>query len=272
MTLLDTLIDDYRADIAAWTDPYGHPIIELLTLFDGGPSVHVVRDDLLLYGSKIRFLDYLVGHFPRTANIQEWVFGSCPATGYAQISLGYVCKRYGKRAVLFMAERKELHPYQIRAQALGVDFRWVNFGRLTVTQAAARRYADEDTAIRKVLPIGLEHPIVSLAIEKVAVSLPLQPAEVWSVGSSGSLNRGLQKAWPTADVHVVSVGHSMDDRERGRATLHRTRYRFDEPVDDDDRPPFPSAPTYDAKAWHVMRDYYHEHEAAGPILFWNVGA
>ena len=39
------------------------------------------------------------------------------------------------------------------------------------------------------------------------------------------------------------------------------------PVSDIDKPPFPSAPTYDAKAWKFIK----EHASRG-ALFWNVGA
>jgi hypothetical protein len=102
---------------------------------------------------------------------------------------------------------------------------------------------------------------------KVARSLPLSPKEVWTVGSSGTLNRSLQLAWPDAEIHVVSVGHTMKEREIGRAIYHRSELKFDKPVKPEDAPPFPSAPTYDAKAWKFIR----EHASSG-ALFWNVGA
>jgi hypothetical protein len=35
-------------------------------------------------------------------------------------------------------------------------------------------------------------------------------------------------------------------------------------------PPFPSAPTYDAKGWQPMMDWYKTHEKKGDVLFWNV--
>ena len=92
-------------------------------------------------------------------------------------------------------------------------------------------------------------------------------SEVWSVGSSGTLTRGLQMAFPDKDVHVVSVGHSMKQNEVGRAILHRSDLKFTQEVKEEDTPPFPSVPTYDAKAWKIIR----EHAKPG-ALFWNVGA
>ena len=120
-----------------------------------------------------------------------------------------------------------------------------------------------------VLPLGLEHPSVLGSIIKVARNLPVTPNEVWTVGSSGTLNRGLQFAWPHATIHVVSVGHTMNEREIGRAIYHRSEYKFDQPVKVEEMPPFPSAPTYDAKAWKFIQELS---DKKGTTLFWNVGA
>ena len=120
-----------------------------------------------------------------------------------------------------MAKRdeKNLTEYQKRGIELGVDYHWVENGMLTVTQKRAKDYAAESSD-RMVLPLGLEHPSVLGSIIKVARSLPITPDEVWTVGSSGTLNRGLQFAWPHATIHVVSVGHTMNEREIGRAIYH----------------------------------------------------
>jgi len=258
--------EEYLELIGDWEDPNPKPVVEIHN------GIHVVRDDLLGYGSKVRFVDYFIGHAQENKNVKELVFGSCPATGYAQISLPVVCKRYGKKAVLFMAKRSmdKLHPYQKRGIELGTDYRWVNMGMLNVTQAHAKWYAEEAPEIRRVLPIGLEHPTVLSSIIKVARALPVKPKEVWSVGSSGTMNRGLQLAFPDAEIHVVQVGHNMKEREIGRAIHHTSLYKFDKPVKNSELPPFPSALTYDAKGWKPMIDYYNEHEKKGDVLFWNV--
>ena len=144
---------------------------------------------------------------------------------------------------------------------------WVNLGMLAVTKKRAQEYYEENKSEREVLPIGLEHPSVIASFIKVARSIKYTPTEVWSVGSSGTLNRSLQLAWPDAKIHVVSVGHKMSDREIGKAQYWRSDLDFDKPVSDIDKPPFPSAPTYDAKAWKFIK----EHASRG-ALFWNVGA
>jgi hypothetical protein len=253
----------YLKIVKDWIDPNPEPVLKM------HEDYIVLRDDLLGAGTKVRGIDYLIGHMPEFKETKEWVFGSCPATGYAQISLPVVCGKYDKKAVLFMAERKRenLHGYQLKGLSLGADYRWVPNGMLNVTQKRAKDYVSENSTERALLPLGLEHPSVIGSFIKVARSLPLSPKEVWTVGSSGTLNRSLQLAWPDAEIHVVSVGHTMKEREIGRAIYHRSELKFDKPVKPEDAPPFPSAPTYDAKAWKFIR----EHASSG-ALFWNVGA
>ena len=91
-------------------------------------------------------------------------------------------------------------------------------------------------------------------------------SEIWTVGSSGTLSRGLQKAFPELEVHVISVGHKMSEREIGRAKFYKSPYKFDKPIKPIEAPPFPSAPTYDAKAWPFLKEF-----AKPNALFWNVG-
>lgn len=267
---LEPSAEEYLELVRDWKDPNPDPVLE------EHEGIIVVRDDLLKYGSKIRSIDYLIGHDPSYSHVKEWVFGGCPRYGYAQISLPYVCNQYGKKSVLFMAGKAnagdgippiKLHEYQQKGIDLGADYRWLNFGMLSNTKARAKDYYDESPETRALLPLGLEHPTVMASMIKVARNLPVKPKEIWSVGSSGTLSRSLQLAFPEADVHVVSVGHKMKDREIGRAKYYRSELAFNKAVKKEDEPPFPSAPTYDAKAWKFVRQY-----ASKGALFWNVGA
>jgi len=248
-----------------WTDP--NSPIQIIE----HQGFLVVRDDLLGVGSKVRFVDRMIRDMPQN----EIVFGSCPATGYAQISLPVVARRYGKTAHLFMAKRDmdKLHHYQHRGIELGAIYHWVKMGMLNVTKSHAKKYAEEDPANRFLLPLGLEHPSVLESIVQVChEQIPLVPDHIWSVGSSGTLNRGLQQAYPDAEVHVVQVGHAMTPREIGRAIHHVSPYKFNRPVKPCDAPPFPSAPTYDAKGWNVMTQWYQTHPKPQVVLFWNVAS
>ena len=224
----------------------------------------------VLGGSKRRFVDRMIRE-EIAEGAEEFVYGGCPANGYAQLSLTLQSKAYGKKAVFFMAKRSldNLHPYQKQALEYGADIRWVPNGMLQVTKARAREYANEDPKKRILLPLGLEHPKVLEDIRELAKDIEIEYniniSEIWSVGSSGTLTRGLQMAFPNKDVNVVSVGHKMKEGV-GRAKLYLSKYKFTQEVKEEDKPPFPSVPTYDAKAWPVMREY-----AKKGSLFWNVG-
>lgn len=250
-----------------WEDPYPKPVLEYIEEY----NVTVVRDDLLGTGSKTRFIDYLIGHSPEFADKKEIVFGSCPAQGWAQVSGPIVCKNYGKDFVVFMAARNpDKYTFEQKSGIqLGTVYHWVPDGMLTVTQKRAKDYVAENPAERALLPLGLEHPSVIQSIEKVARSLDIYPDVVWSVGSSGTLNRGLQNAWPKAEVRVVSVGHTMSEREIGRAIHHKSKYKFTQHVKGDDIPPYPSVPHYDAKVWGPFVEW-RKNNPEGHALIWNV--
>jgi hypothetical protein len=245
----------FQEDIGDWVDPYPKPVIEE---HDG---FLVVRDDLLSGGSKVRFADYLISN---EKEVEEWVYGSSPATGYAQISLSCLCRKYGKKAVIFMAKRSldNLHNYQLRAIEEGAIMHWIPNGMLSVTEKRARDYVAEDPKRRRLIPIGLEHDTVIASIVSVATKMGVEPTEVWTVGSSGTLTRGLQQAWRQASFHCVTVGHAGD---YGRAKTYKCEIPFNKPAKV--LPPFPSAITYDAKAWEFMKKY-----ASPGALFWNVGS
>lgn len=242
-------------DLGDWKDPNPDPVVEEHKGF------LIVRDDLLGGGSKVRFADYLITSNPE---VEEWVYGSSPATGYAQISLSCLCRKYGKKSVIFMADRsvEKRHPYQLQAIDEGAIMHWIPNGMLSVTEKRARDYVSDSPTSRRLLPIGFDHPSVLASVVRVAQSMDVKPREVWTVGSSGTLTRGLQLAWPDAEFHCVRVGHSG---EYGRAKIYKSDYAFNKATKV--LPPFPSAPTYDAKAWEFML----EHASPG-ALFWNVGA
>lgn len=246
-----------------WHDPYGTPTLTQHQA--AGGVLNVVRDDLISFGSKARFIDALIYAHPE---VDEWVLGSAPAHGWAQISLSKACAQHNKRAVFFMAERSstKLTAQQKLGLNLGGIYHWVPNGMLTVTQARARDYAAQHET-RKLLPMGLEHPVVFAAIIKVATQLNISPKEVWTVASSGTLSRGLQMAFPRAQVHAVSVGHHMSERERGRAHVWVSPLKFTQSVSVDEQPPYASIANYDAKLWPVARTHAH----AGALL-WNVAA
>jgi hypothetical protein len=242
-----------------WQDPYPNPVIKNYEGFS------VVRDDLLGVGSKVRFIDALLYRYPQ---IEEWVYGSCPAQGYGQVSLAAACKRHDKEAVLFMAyrDKKNWLAQQKQGIKLGATYMWIKNGFLNVTEKRAQDYVDKHPFTRKLLGLGLNDPTIQASIIKVARSLPLRKVEeIWTVGGSGVLSRSLQMAFPHARVNIVSVGHTMKLEEIGRARLWRHPLKFTQDVPEEELPPYPSLRNYDAKIWSFAKKY-----GKPGALIWNV--
>jgi len=259
-----------------WSDPNPAPVVEAL---QGDAYTTVVRDDLLPGGTKRRALDYLIGHHPDYRAIDEWVYGSAPAHGYAQVALSLVCRHYNKRAVLFMAERADAtrHPLQHAGLLAGGDYRWVPNGMLSVTEKRARDYVAQSPETRVVVPMGGNTPealacLVRVMTTAVAPHLPTRTGlHVWSVISSGTLSRALQLTFPEATVHGVIVGHTPTPAQAGRAHLYTSPYAFRTRIPTHEAPPYPSAAEYDAKLWPFFCAWRTAHPTT-PAVIWNVGA
>lgn len=252
--MINLSTEELLDSIKEWIDPNPAPIIEEHNGF------YVVRDDKLGYGSKARFIDYLV-----SKEGSEWVFGGANKVGWGPISLTHVCNKYGKKATFFMAKRTVPTWHQQQVLNMGGTIHWIANGMLNVTKAKARYYYEEDTIHRRVLPLGLEHPTVLASIIKVAQSLKINPTEIWTVASSGTLNRGLQLAFPNVPAYAVEIGHKMSEYERGRANVFRSSYKYDQQVKEEHAPPYSSEKYYDAKLWQFVR-----HHGKKGALIWNV--
>ena len=229
------------------------PIIEE---FDG---IQVVRDDLLDGGTKRRAFNYYVASRP---DVKEFVYAS-PRQGYAQLSLAYSCRDLGRKCTVTVPKGTR-YWLTDEAEKLGCNIIEVPMGYLTNIQAKARYYCEENES--HLIPFGGDHPIIVEAMTRTALSLDIEPKEVWTVMSSGVLSRGLQSAWPDAKVYGVQIGHNTTEDEMGRAETFRSKYKFQQECKEPERPPFPSSLTYDSKAWTFIKEH-----ASKEALFWNVG-
>jgi hypothetical protein len=226
-------------------------------LVDG---VYVVRDDLFPGGTKARF----AAHY---FNGSDEVVYASPCEGGAQTALAQVGQVLGKRVTIFCAKRQTPHSRSLMAKALGAMVIQVNPGHFTVVQARARAYARESGA--KLLPFGLDGPLAIQSIADAAGKVDLVRLgieEVWCAAGSGVLARGLALAWSGQNRikrFAVQVGREVSARDVAGAQVIVAPWRFEQPCPD--RPPFPSDPHYDAKAWAMLRA-----RSKGTALFWNV--
>ena len=217
-------------------------------------DLFVVRDDLVPGGTKARALPVAL-----PSGIEEFVYPS-PAFGYAQIALSVAARELGKRATVFVAKRKTLHPRTREAYLNGAKIVQVPHGYLSNVTAKARAYAETVGAC--LLPWGLDYAEFRQAFTAIVQGSGIAPPkEIWCVAGSGVLASSLQAAFPDASLNVVRVGATSDLSFADRVFDAPERYEQDAEI----APPFPSCSNYDAKAWRFMR------ELAGPdALFWNV--
>jgi len=218
-------------------------------------GVLVVRDDLFPGGTKARFMHHAFD------DADEAVYAS-PAEGGAQTALATVARQLGKRATIFVAQRARPHARTLEAARLGVKIIPIAPGYLSVVQARAREYCSRTGAA--LVPFGADMREAVLAIAEAAKAIGIEPDEVWCSAGSGVLARGLAMAWPTARRHVVQVGRALTPAEVTGATIHIYPAPFGREAKI--KPPFPSDPHYDAKAWEQCA----ARKGAGRVLFWNV--
>jgi hypothetical protein len=148
------------------------------------------------------------------------------------------------------------------SKSLGARVFQVSPGYLTTVQARAREYCARSGA--RLAPFGMDAAGASDAIAAAARMIDISPDEVWCAGGSGVLARGLARAWPGARLHVVAVGRPLTPREAAGGTIYAYPLPFGRVARG--KPPFPSDPHYDAKAWETATARH----GTGLVLFWNV--
>lgn len=246
---------------AGWQDPFPKPIVTPVELTDGR-TIRVVRDDLMAFGTKIR-AGAAAFHNPVYKAASTIVYVA-PRAGWAPISLALLCNQMGKRLVLFCPAAAEMSHHQKVAHALGADMRFVRIAAMPVLQGYARQWAEDHGYV--FFPLGLAVPEAVSGIARVAMGLNLKSVqECWTVFSTGVLSRGLQVAWPEAEHYGVAVARNIQDGEKGIANLFSHPRAFLQDAPKDERPPFPSVPNYDAKAWIFIVS-----NALDGAVFWNV--
>ena len=221
-----------------------------------GNDLWVVRDDLVPGGTKAAVLPQVLD----AIGAGSVVTYATPAYGYAQVALAHAAAATGRRAVVFVAGRKDKHPRTTEAEAAGAEIVEVRPGYLTVVQASQRRYCEEFGA--SLLPFGLDVAPMREAITARASSISIvKPEVVWCAAGSGTLSRSLQEAFPNAEHNAVQVGRLPDV---ANASLHTAPEKFEQRAELP--PPYPSCTNYDAKVWRYIKP------TGRTTLVWNVAA
>jgi len=258
----------YKGDPRQIKDNFGPVAREIITSPGVDPSSsptlekhgqhYVVRDDLILGGTKQRYCQPLLAGCE-----SDGVVYPTPAWGGAQVALAAAGKAAGKSVHLFYAKRKKILPRQKLAASLGAVLHEVPHGYLSHVKQKARLFAEDNLLTQVVW--GAPEAIDTIASAAKTVDVPDEISQVWCSTGSGTLLRGLMKAWPDMHFNAVVVGAALPDdlAKHPRVTVHE--YDRDFKQLSRSKPPFPSCRYYDAKAWEVMLEVETE-----PSIFWNV--
>lgn len=227
-------------------------------------NIRVVRDDIVPGGTKARFVHLLFNRY-------DHLIYATPSEGGAQTALSLVANLLGKKVTLYTAKRETTHPRVLVSKQLGAKVVEVEKGAflpnlqiLAEREAASCRLFWRERAHH--LAFGLASVEVVNFIADTARRITPAPTELWFAAGSGTLAKGLAKAWPEVPRFAVQVGHRLNIYDVGGATVIRPKLKFTEC---EERPvPFNSDPNYDAKAWHCMLE--HTVDKKRPVTFWNV--
>jgi len=230
-------------------------------------GIHVLRDDLLMGGTKSILLSTL-----DEPNITEYVYAS-PVYGGFQIALSMYCKSVNKTATIFCAKRKIKHSNTFKCIYYGANIIEVDYGYLSVIEKHAREYSNGKSNIKKIVFGSKTEDNISLLATRtknVIQVLGREPEEIWVAVGSGTLISGILRA-VSNNVKVVGVqvgAEFIPEKEYNNLTI----IKYPKPFDKESKikPDFPSMPNYDLKAYELCIANNKVIPNNKMVLFWNV--
>lgn len=246
----------------------------------GTIQINVIRDDLLIAGTKQRAFSKYIEHY---AEFDEFVYVG-PSSGFAQVGLTISCLMRNKKATLFVVNPKYFDPkLTTLCKKLGAKVKFFE-DKISEIELEAKRYVENESneAHRIMLvPFGLDCPIFeSIFMEQLREAVPpsLEPKRMWITVGSGVLIRALAKVFTKTEFMPIKVGKNLWEdqytpdvwkRIGGRERIDKLAapQKFFESVPDNLLPPYPSVNNYDAKVWQQVL----KHGQDGDYV-WNVAS
>jgi hypothetical protein len=257
------------------------PPVELDPLPIGRGTVHVVRDDLLLGGTKQRAIAPFLMDQARKG-FEEFVYAS-PPPGFAQVALASTCRQMGFRCTIFCDDldvggipTATLHEFSRLAHSFGA--RIYTVPHLHQAERLAEEYCAEAPGRQK-LPLGFASEDYTRYLkaeigkqwQRIVSYLGKRPPAMWIPVGSATLGNVFRDVLPEeVTIHGVDIRvlPETDDRLTGLArrknvVMYRAPELFADPVEHP--PKIPSNAFYDAKLWRFI-----EKEAEDGHIWWNV--
>jgi hypothetical protein len=249
------------------------------TLFHEGKKLFVIRDDLLLGGTKQRAaVPYLLDY--QENGVEEFVYAS-PFCGFAQVALASACQMVGARCAIF-AERDPalqgnfVHELSLLAKNLGAKV--VVCEGLQEAELNSVMYAASQSRATKI-PLGFDDLIfqryltetIEEELNHIFESSRGEIQNFWLPLGSGTLVKAFRKILPSktiincVDVHVLP---KSDQRIQNVISLGNVVYYSAAEIfaqRAESIPPIPSNMYYDAKLWTFINS-----KAQNGDVWWNV--
>jgi hypothetical protein len=233
----------------------------------GDRLFHIIRDDLIPGGTKMRSLNWVLRNNPDT---EEFVYAA-NTSGGGIVSLVFGCTMFGKKATLFLNGLENSTTAILLAQP-DVTIHNCRF-KLWEVEKLAEQYVHESVSKGKkvkLLPFGFHSLEMNTAfIENIKQNLPMDmrldpPKRMWLAAGSGNTLNCLSKIFPSTEFLAVQIGRQIPEEYTNncRVKLFKAREYFSEPAAY--LPPFPSVVTMDAKVWSFVLKYGQSGD-----YFWN---
>jgi len=218
-------------------------------------GVNVLRDDLLLGGSKSILMPHIIN------KDMKYVYAS-PVYGSFQIALSSYCK---SNTYIICAKRKNLHYNTLKCKEYGANIIEVPYGYLSVIEKYAKEYSEKINAIKITFGANTKENKILLSerMKQVIQKLKREPQEIWVAIGSGTLVESILDATKDSKIFGVQVGHEYKNTHE-RLKILKYHKSFDKVSNF--KAPFQSMPNYDLKAY----EYCMRYKESKDVLFWNV--
>ena len=244
--------DEWLLMTKDYHDPFPLPQIHI---HDG---VQVVRDDLLVGGTKVRAATHLLSQVD-----EDTVVYVVPRKGLAGVALLEAARAHNKKVVFFMPASRECSDIQAYCYGRATHTYFHRVAAMPNLNRIAKQWADDNGAF--FVPLGLAHELGTAALVRTAYNMEqagYAPELMYVATSTGVLIRALQIGMPNTQFTAVAVARNLQSGELGNAGFIPEHRPFLSNEVAKHMPPYPSVPNYDAKVWKY---------AMPGSMIWNVG-
>jgi hypothetical protein len=254
-----------------------------ITKLDGKRiTVNVIRDDLLIGGSKQRALIKFIEFY---SEYDEFVYAG-PSSGFAQVALTIACLKLNKTANLWIQNPNSKHEPKLTllCEKIGAKVQIYSEEKLSTIEERVNLFVEKEKKEGKklfLIPFGLDNEFYNKSFyEQLSQAIPndLNPKRLWLTPGSGTLLRVLTQIWKTTEFMPVKVGRNLwpdqyteDEWKRmgGQDRIDKLAapQSFYQNAPNDKLPPYPSCANYDAKVWQHFLIYGEDGD-----YIWNVAS